>query len=385
MSTDILSIDEITEAQGSKYVTHNGAIRQLEGMTIRVLDKDNGGPPGGPSNGDTYIVDSATGDWSGASVKDIAYYYGSAWYFYTPVEGVRIWVNDEDVEYVFDGSDWVELIAPVDITNFDGILSAADTTVQKALDTIDDHLHDGRYYTETETDTWRNGVTQTEMGYVHGITSDLQTQLDARCLESVFGTAISTGLLLDGTDLKVSAVLQVYHGINPSANVQAILGAADYAAILTLMQATLDGRYELDSHLHDGETLECDGINSDGGAFPFTTSGPVTFSNVRVGSHDDITATSEGIAASVATEITFVTTNGDSDLDNVTLADGVEGQIKHIVCISEGNAADTWKITPANMVGGTQITFAGIGEGCTLIFYSTTGWVVTGNNGGTIS
>lgn len=38
--------------------------------------------------------------------------------------------------------------------------------------------HDGRYYTETEIDTWRNSTTQTEMGYVHGVTSDIQTQLN---------------------------------------------------------------------------------------------------------------------------------------------------------------------------------------------------------------
>jgi len=41
------------------------------------------------------------------------------------------------------------------------------------------HAHDDRYYTETEEDTWRNGTTQTEMGYVHGVTSDIQDQLDA--------------------------------------------------------------------------------------------------------------------------------------------------------------------------------------------------------------
>jgi hypothetical protein len=74
----------------------------------------------------------------------------------------------------------------------------------------------------------------------------------------------------------------------------------------------------------------------------------------------------------------------DSDLDNVTLANGIEGQTKYIACIAEGNAADTWKITPTSMVGGTQITFAGIGEGCTLKMYSA-GWIIVGNNGGTIS
>jgi len=94
---------------------------------------------------------------------------------------------------------------------------------------------DNRYYTETEVDTWRSSVTQTEMDYLHGISSDIQTQLDARCLESVFGTAIGAGLLLDATTLKASAILQKYHAIDPSANVQSLLGAADYAAMRTLL------------------------------------------------------------------------------------------------------------------------------------------------------
>lgn len=110
----------------------------------------------------------------------------------------------------------------------------------------------------------------------------------------------------------------------------------------------------------------------------------LTTSGILVGSHDDITADSAGVAASITTETTFVTTDGDSNLDDVTLADGTEGQIKYICCVAEGNAADTWKITPANMIGGNQITFNGVGEGCILKMYST-GWVVVGNNGGTIS
>ena len=38
--------------------------------------------------------------------------------------------------------------------------------------------HDGRYYTETEVNTWRNNVSQTEMGYLDGVSSDIQTQLN---------------------------------------------------------------------------------------------------------------------------------------------------------------------------------------------------------------
>ena len=82
----------------------------------------------------------------------------------------------------------------------------------------------------------------------------------------------------------------------------------------------------------------------------------------------------------------LVTTNGDSDLDNATLADGQRvGQLKHVVCVAEGNAADTWKITPATLRGGTQITFSGADEGCTLLWSGASGWVVLHNNGGTIS
>jgi len=113
--------------------------------------------------------------------------------------------------------------------------------------------------------------------------------------------------------------------------------------------------------------------------------GGLTTSGAVIATPDEITATGEGVAASVATVNTEVTTNGDSDLDNVTLANGTSGQIKHIYCVVEGNAADTWKITPATMCGGTQITFAGVGEGCTLIYADNEGWVATANNGGTIS
>lgn len=120
--------------------------------------------------------------------------------------------------------------------------------------------------------------------------------------------------------------------------------------------------------------------------FRIADDGTVTTAYRTAYTPDAITATSDGVAASVETTSTEVTTNGDSDLDNVTLANGVDGQIKHIYCVAEGNAADTWKITPASMIGGTQITFSGVGEGCTLVYDAgATGWIVIGNNGGTIS
>jgi len=42
------------------------------------------------------------------------------------------------------------------------------------------HTHDQRYYREDEVDLWRNGTTSAVMGYVSGVNSDIQVQLDDR-------------------------------------------------------------------------------------------------------------------------------------------------------------------------------------------------------------
>jgi hypothetical protein len=60
-------------------------------------------------------------------------------------------------------------------------------------------------------------VTDAELLYVGDVTSAIQAQLDARCLESVFGTAIGTGLVLDTATLKASTALQAWHGITAPA------------------------------------------------------------------------------------------------------------------------------------------------------------------------
>lgn len=128
------------------------------------------------------------------------------------------------------------------------------------------------------------------------------------------------------------------------------------------------------------------GINNTFPMVTLNTDGRLNLTNAFSSTPDAITATSEGVAASLTTLVTEITTNGDSDLDNVTLANGAAGQIKKFAVKAVGNAADSVKITPATMVGGTQITFAAnpLGLGCEMV-YTTAGWVVTGNNGGTIS
>ena len=80
------------------------------------------------------------------------------------------------------------------------------------------HKHDDRYYTETEVNTWRNSATQTEMGYLHGVTSDIQTQITARAIiganpaddrlctwSSATTIQGESNITSDGTDLTIAA------------------------------------------------------------------------------------------------------------------------------------------------------------------------------------
>lgn len=77
-----------------------------------VIDRDLATPPGSPAQYAAYLVPSgATGDWNSRD-GDIAFNYDSTWYFMTPVEGMRLWVADEDVFIQYDGTDWLEVSVP---------------------------------------------------------------------------------------------------------------------------------------------------------------------------------------------------------------------------------------------------------------------------------
>ena len=108
--------------------------------------------------------------------------------------------------------------------------------------------------------------------------------------------------------------------------------------------------------------------------------------NPKISTPDAITAVAGGTAASLTTLNTEVTTDGDG-LDVVTLANGTSGQIKHIYCVVETAGGDSWRIVPATMCGGSRIDFAvsSVGLGCTMVYADSEGWVVVGNNGGTIA
>ena len=61
----------------------------------------------------------------------------------------------------------------------------------------------------------------------------------------------------------------------------------------------------------------------------------------------------------------------------LTLADGVEGQLKTIVYVAEAAGGDTGILTPSNLGAGTTITFNAVGDACVLQFLGSDWWAVS--------
>ncbi|MEK6746512.1 MAG: DUF2793 domain-containing protein [Pseudomonadota bacterium] len=134
-TTPHLGITLVEQAQAQKEVTVNQAFARIDallntGAKSRVIAT----PPGSPAAGDLYIVAaSPTGSWAGQAGK-ITYFDG-IWRFITPIEGMILWVNDENLIYSYDGSAWILANNPTEFQNLTklGVNATADTTNKLAV------------------------------------------------------------------------------------------------------------------------------------------------------------------------------------------------------------------------------------------------------------
>ncbi len=116
-TTAHLALPFIMAAQGQKHVTHNEALRLLDGLVqLSVLDRDLTAPPGSPADGDRYIVASgATGAWAGWDMN-VALWTDGAWLRLPPRAGWQAWVEDEGLLLVYNGSAWIGT-TPISLQN----------------------------------------------------------------------------------------------------------------------------------------------------------------------------------------------------------------------------------------------------------------------------
>lgn len=109
-TTAHLALPFIMAAQAQKHVTHNEALRLLDGLVqLAVLDRDLAAPPASPAEGARYIVASgATGLWGGWD-GSVALWVDGAWMRLIPRPGWIAWVEDESLALVRVGSAWQPL------------------------------------------------------------------------------------------------------------------------------------------------------------------------------------------------------------------------------------------------------------------------------------
>lgn len=123
-------------------------------------------------------------------------------------------------------------------------------------------------------------------------------------------------------------------------------------------------------------------VISAAGAFTGNLTGNVTGNLDGDISAELIASATETIAAggtSTALDLTKVWHHLDADAggDTFTVADGTTGQI--IICTME-SATGTATITPANLAGGTSVTFNAAGDSVILGFIDAQWYILGGNS-----
>jgi hypothetical protein len=125
----------------------------------------------------------------------------------------------------------------LDTSAFNALLSAADTTVQLALDTLDDHNHDGRYYTETELDAGQldnryyteteldagqldnRYYTETETNSALALKANLASPTFTGTVSGITSTMVGLGNVDDTSDLNKPVSTATQTALNLKANI----------------------------------------------------------------------------------------------------------------------------------------------------------------------
>jgi hypothetical protein len=103
-----------------------------------------------------------------------------------------------------------------------------------------------------------------------------------------------------------------------------------------------------------------------------TFTGNQTFSGPVI---EAVQALSGAGAVNITQPVTKFTSTATGNA--LTLADGVEGQLKTIVYVAEAAGGDTGILTPTNLGAGTTITFNAVGDACILQFLGTEWWAIS--------
>jgi hypothetical protein len=110
LETTHLALPYLSAAQAQKHVTHNEALRRLDGLVQLAVESSAAvTPPGSPVEGARYLLGaSPTGAWSGFG-GDLAVFTDGAWWFATPEPGWIAFDKAADQLLVLKAAGWTSV------------------------------------------------------------------------------------------------------------------------------------------------------------------------------------------------------------------------------------------------------------------------------------
>lgn len=124
-----LILPYIQASQAQKHITHNEAIKLLDGVVqLAVISRVLTAPPGSPADGDRYIVaSSATGIWAGWDLN-VAYFADGAWTRLVPRPGWSAYSVADSSNFTWNGSAWIAYGGPEFLATAFALFDSADPT-----------------------------------------------------------------------------------------------------------------------------------------------------------------------------------------------------------------------------------------------------------------
>lgn len=118
-----LALPYLAAAQSQKHVTHNEALRRLDGLAqIGVAERNRGAPPEAPDEGVSYLVGANPAGAFAGHAGELATFDDGSWRFHMPRAGWLCFVAAEAILLVHDGQvwrDWSSLIGS--LANLQGL------------------------------------------------------------------------------------------------------------------------------------------------------------------------------------------------------------------------------------------------------------------------
>lgn len=201
-----LQLPYILPSQAQKHVTHNEALRLLDGIVqLAVLGRDLAVPPAAPADGDRHIVaGGADGDWTGHD-GEVAIRAEGGWMFAPPRAGWVAWIAGEERLVVFDGLEWISPAA--DNLDMLGVNASADDVNRFAVASeasLFDHAGAGHQHKINKAAASDTASVLFQTGYSGRAEMGLAGDDDFRIKVSADGETWREALIVRGTDGSVN-------------------------------------------------------------------------------------------------------------------------------------------------------------------------------------